>query len=136
MPLTPAPAGLLSRASQVRILPGHCRALPCAATGTNRPGVRQRHGLLTAWNDCAEQIDTSELPRGLRGGRAQVHLHAAWVYAQHMDDSAVVINLMQAERVAPQMLRYNIVAHEILRELLKRERRSPTPGLRAPATRA
>jgi hypothetical protein len=48
----------------------------------------------------------------------------------------VVINLIEAERMAPQMLRYNIVAHEILRELLKRERRSSTPGLRALATRA
>jgi transcriptional regulator with XRE-family HTH domain len=84
----------------------------------------------------AEQIDTSHLPPGLRSRRAQVHLDAAWAYAQHMDDAAVVINLMEAERVAPQMLRYNIVAREILRELLKRERRSSTPGLRAIATRA
>jgi hypothetical protein len=43
---------------------------------------------------------------------------------------------MEAERVAPQILRYNIVAREILRELLKRERRSSTPGLCALATRA
>jgi transcriptional regulator with XRE-family HTH domain len=84
----------------------------------------------------AEQIDTSNLPAGLTSRRAQVHLDAAWAYAQHMDDAAVVINLMEAERVAPQMLRYNIVAREILRELLKREPRSSTPGLRALATRA
>jgi hypothetical protein len=37
----------------------------------------------------------------------------------------VVINLMEAERIAPQILRYNIVAREILRELLKHEPRSP-----------
>ncbi len=84
----------------------------------------------------AEQIDTSTLPDVLRSRRAQVHLDAAWAYAQHKDDSAVVINLMETERVAPQVLRYNVVAREILRELLKRERRTATPGLRALATRA
>jgi transcriptional regulator with XRE-family HTH domain len=84
----------------------------------------------------AEQIDTSSLPDVLRSRRAQVHLDAAWAYAQHKDDSAVVINLMEAERVAPQMLRYNVVAREMLRELLKRERRTATPGLRALAARA
>jgi len=59
-----------------------------------------------------------------------------WAYAQHKDDWAVVINLMETERVAPQVLRYNVVAREILRELLKRERRTATPGLRALAARA
>jgi hypothetical protein len=84
----------------------------------------------------AEQIDTSNLPPGLSSRRAQVHLDAAWAYAQHKDDTAVVINLRETERVAPRVLRYNIVAREILLELLKRERRSSTPGLRALATRA
>jgi transcriptional regulator with XRE-family HTH domain len=84
----------------------------------------------------AEQIDTSNLPEILRSRRAQVHLDAAWAYAQHKDDAAVVINLMETERVAPQVLRYNVVAREILRELLKRERRTATPGLRALAARA
>ena len=84
----------------------------------------------------AEQIDTSNLPEVLRSRRAQVHLDAAWAYAQQKDDAAVVINLMETERVAPQVLRYNVVAREIVRELLKRERRTATPGLRALATRA
>lgn len=84
----------------------------------------------------AEQIDSSNLPEVLRSRRAQVHLDAAWAYAQHKDDAAVVINLMETERVAPQVLRYNVVARGILRELLKRERRSATPGLRPLAARA
>jgi transcriptional regulator with XRE-family HTH domain len=83
----------------------------------------------------AEQIDTSSLPDVLRSRRAQVHLDAAWAYAQHKEDAAVVINLMETERVAPQILRYNIVAREIVRDLLRRERRTATPGLRALATR-
>jgi transcriptional regulator with XRE-family HTH domain len=84
----------------------------------------------------AEHIDTSGMPEGLQSRRAQVHIDLAWAYSQHREDAAVVINLMEAERVAPQVLRYNIIAREILRELLKRERRSATPGLRALATRA
>jgi transcriptional regulator with XRE-family HTH domain len=84
----------------------------------------------------AVQIDTSNLPESLRSRQAQIHLDAAWAYSQHKDDPAVVINLMETERVAPQILRYNVVAREIIRELLKRERRSATPGLRALAARA
>lgn len=43
---------------------------------------------------------------------------------------------MEAERVAPQVLRFNVLARDIIRGLLGRERRSATPGLRAIATRA
>lgn len=84
----------------------------------------------------AEQINTSNLPEVLRSRRAQVHLDAAWAYTQRKNDAAAVINLMEAERVAPQIVRYNHVARDILRTLLKRERRTATPGLRAVATRA
>lgn len=84
----------------------------------------------------AEDIDTSNLPEVLRSRRAQVHIDAAWAYSQRKDDAAAVINLMEAERVAPQVLRYNVLARDIIRNLLKRERRAATPGLRAIATRA
>lgn len=79
---------------------------------------------------------TLDRAEGLRSRRAQVHIDTAWAYAQHRDDAAVVINLMEAERVAPQALRYNVIVREMLRELLKRERRSATPGLRTLAHRA
>jgi transcriptional regulator with XRE-family HTH domain len=84
----------------------------------------------------AEQIDTTRLPEALRSRRAQAHLDAAWAYSQCNEDAAAVINLMEAERVAPQILQYNFVARDIVRGLLRRERRSATPGLRALATRA
>jgi transcriptional regulator with XRE-family HTH domain len=84
----------------------------------------------------AEDIDTSNLPDVLRSRRAQVHIDAAWAYSQRKDDAAAVINLMEAERVAPQVLRYNVLARDIIRGLLRRERRTATPGLRAIATRA
>lgn len=43
---------------------------------------------------------------------------------------------MEAERVAPEALRYNVIVREMLRELLKRERKSATPGLRPLADRS
>lgn len=84
----------------------------------------------------AEGIDTQGLPEGLSSRRAQVHIDTAWAYSQHREDAAVVVNLMEAERVAPQALRYNVIVRELLREMLKRERRSATPGLRPLAQRA
>ena len=84
----------------------------------------------------AEEIDTASLPEGLKSRRAQVHIDTAWAYSQHREDAAVVVNLMEAERVAPQALKYNVIVREMLRELLKRERKSATPGLRAISKRA
>ncbi|ASU77284.1 XRE family transcriptional regulator [Actinopolyspora erythraea] len=84
----------------------------------------------------AEGIDTGGLAEGLSSRRAQVHIDTAWAYSQHREDAAVVVNLMEAERVAPQALRYNVIVRELLREMLKRERRSATPGLRPLAQRA
>lgn len=86
--------------------------------------------------NIAENITTDGFPEGLLSRRAQVHIDTAWAYSQHRDDPAVVINLMEAERVAPQALRYNVIVRELLREMLKRERRSATPGLRPLAQRA
>ncbi|MBV9648711.1 MAG: helix-turn-helix domain-containing protein [Pseudonocardiales bacterium] len=86
--------------------------------------------------ELSEAMDTSGLPAGLRSRRAQVHIDTAWAYSQGREDAAVVVNLLEAERIAPQTVRYNIIVRELLREMLKRERRSATPGLRALATRA
>lgn len=84
----------------------------------------------------AEFVDVDSMPSGLLSRRAQVHIDMAWAYSQRRADAEAVVNLMEAERVAPQALRYNIVVRELLREMLKRERRTATPGLRALARRA
>jgi transcriptional regulator with XRE-family HTH domain len=84
----------------------------------------------------ADHIDTSKMPGGLRSRRAQVHIDTAWAYTQERTDPAVVINLMEAERVAPEAVHYNGKVRQILTELLKRERRSATPGLRQLAQRS
>jgi hypothetical protein len=38
--------------------------------------------------------------------------------------------LLEAERLAPQEVRYNPIASELVMVMLKRERRAATPGLR------
>jgi hypothetical protein len=52
-----------------------------------------------------------------------------------VDDTAAVATLLEAERVAPEEIHYHVVVRELLRELLKRECRSATPGLRSIAQR-
>ena len=84
----------------------------------------------------AELVDVSSMPSGLLSRRAQVHIDMAWAYTQRRADAEAVVNLLEAERVAPQTLRYNVLVRELLREMLKRERRTATPGLRALAHRA
>lgn len=84
----------------------------------------------------AEYVDTTSMPQGLLSRRAQVHIDMAWAYCQRRADAEAVVNLLEAERVAPQTLRYNVLVRELLREMLKRERRTATPGLRAIAGRA
>jgi hypothetical protein len=79
---------------------------------------------------AAETVDVDGLPVGLRGRRSQVHLDLAWAYGQERNDPAAVLSLLAAEGVAPESLRYNTAAHELLRACLRRERRPAVPGLR------
>ncbi|MQA04329.1 MAG: helix-turn-helix domain-containing protein [Streptosporangiales bacterium] len=81
-------------------------------------------------------IDTDALPEGLRSRRAQVHLDLAWAQAQQKRDPEAVLHLVEAERVAPELLRYGVIPREIISTLLKRERRGRTPALRPIARRA
>ncbi|MGW0433452.1 hypothetical protein ACWDV4_13065 [Micromonospora sp. NPDC003197] len=82
-------------------------------------------------------LDTSHLPAALLGRRAQVHLDLATATAERQEESAVaVLHLMEAERIAPEILRFNIRSRALLADLLGRERQSVTPGLRPMAQRA
>jgi transcriptional regulator with XRE-family HTH domain len=82
-----------------------------------------------------ETVEVDELSPGLLGRRSQVHIDLAWAYGQRRNDPATVLSLLEAERIAPEVLRFNVVVRELLRECLKRERRSATPGLRGLAAR-
>jgi hypothetical protein len=43
--------------------------------------------------------------------------------------------LLEAERIAPEAVRYQVIVKEMLRELLRREHRASTPQLRPLAAR-
>lgn len=83
------------------------------------------------------RLDTSRLPTALVGRRAQVHLDLAAATAMGTDGSSVaVLHLLEAERVAPEAIRANVQARSLLLDLLTKERRTATPGLRPMAVRA
>ena len=86
--------------------------------------------------ELGERINPSALPAGLTGRRTQVHLEFAWAHAQQERDALAVLHLLEAERVAPQVVRVNVAARTLLTDLLGRERRTTTPGLRPLARRA
>jgi transcriptional regulator with XRE-family HTH domain len=82
-----------------------------------------------------ETVEVDALAPSLLGRRSQVHIDLAWAYGQRRNDPATVLSLLEAERIAPEAIRFNVVARELLRECLKRERRAATPGLRGLAER-
>jgi hypothetical protein len=82
-----------------------------------------------------EGLDTSRLPAGIRGRRSAVLIDLARGYAMRRMDAAAVNTLLEAEQVAAEAVRFNVLVHELLRELLKREHRATTPQLRPLAER-
>jgi hypothetical protein len=87
--------------------------------GDARTAVRQGEG-----------IDTSRLAAGLVGRRTQVLLDLGRAYVQRQQDAAAVYTLLEAERTAPETVRYNLIVRDLVRELLAREHRRTTPQLR------
>lgn len=83
-----------------------------------------------------EDLDVDALPDGLVGRRAQVQLDVARAYTQRRMDAAAVNTLLDAERIAPQLVRYDPSTADVLVELLRREHRRSTPDLRPLAQRA
>jgi hypothetical protein len=91
-----------------------------------------------------------EVERGRRTGMAEqalgvVDRHAigdepgrvdlAWAETQARNDMEAILHLQQVDQRAPEVVRYNTIAREMLRELLKRSR-SRTPALDVLARRA
>lgn len=86
--------------------------------------------------EIGESLDTEAIPAGLVGRRTQVHLDLAHAYALRRQDAAAMNTLLAAERLSPQLVRYDRGAREVLTELLRREHRPSTPELRPLAHRA
>ena len=83
-----------------------------------------------------EALDTAAMPAGLAGRRTQVNLDLARAYAMCRKDAAAVNLLLAAERLSPQLVRYDQAIRDVLAELLRREHRPSTPELRPLAHRA
>jgi transcriptional regulator with XRE-family HTH domain len=86
--------------------------------------------------ETGEAIDLAAMPAGLVGRRTQVNLDLARAYAMTRKDAAAVNLLLAAERLSPQLVRYDPATRDVLTELLHREHRPSTPELRPLAHRA
>ena len=84
----------------------------------------------------AADVDTTKMPEGLTSRRAQVHLDLAWAHVQRRQDAEATLQLLEAERTAPEAVRYNVIVRECVREILARSGRSQTSALTQLAIRA
>ena len=111
---------------------------PRSATSTSRytlsPHVRL--GDPKAAVQAREALDPASIPIGLVGRRTQVNLDLARAYAMRRQDAAAVNLLLAAERLSPQLVRYDPITRDVLADLLRREHRPSTPELRPLARRA
>jgi hypothetical protein len=76
-------------------------------------------------------------PSGLASLERRSTHHVQLAHAQMLqrNDTEAVRELLAAERLNPEGLRYNMLAHEFVRGMLRRERRRVTAGLRGLARR-
>ena len=84
----------------------------------------------------AADVETERLPEGLSSRRAETHLNLAWAQAQRKRDAEATLHLLEAERTAPQTVRYNVMAREMIREMAARGKRGKTSALHNLAVRA
>jgi len=83
----------------------------------------------------ATQVDAARLPPYLVERRTHFLIDVARGHRQRADAAASVATLLQAEEVAPEEVRDNPAARNLIAELLRRERRAATPQLRELAAR-
>ena len=83
-----------------------------------------------------EALDARTLPPALVGRRTQIHLDLAHAYTMRRQDAAAVNMLLEAERLSPQLVRFDERTQDVLTALLSREHRVSTPQLRPLARRA
>jgi transcriptional regulator with XRE-family HTH domain len=85
----------------------------------------------------ADQLDPDQFPEQARERRSRYWIDVARAYAgdTRRNDAAAVSALLRADQIAPEEVRYQVVIRGLVRTLLKREKRSATPGLRGLARR-
>jgi hypothetical protein len=64
--------------------------------------------------ETGEALDLAALPVGLVGRRTQVDLDLARAYAMSRKDAAAVNLLLAAERLSPQLVRYDHATRDVL----------------------
>ena len=133
--------GRLDRAEYLAGLLGHDGNFAWTAFGPTNVKLH-RISVATEMGDAAEavrlaaDVDPQRMPEGLTSRRAQVHLDLAWAQAQRKHDAEATLHLLEAERTAPETLRYNVIVRELVRDMLARSGRSQTKALSDLAVRA
>jgi hypothetical protein len=79
----------------------------------------------------AQLVEPTRLPPDLVERRSHFLIDVARGHAYRSNDAEAVTTLLEAERLAPEEIRYNPLAGNLVVSLLKRERRAATPELRA-----
>lgn len=82
---------------------------------------------------AAERLDASQLQSVER--RSRYLIDVARGYVGRRDDVAAVHVLMQAENESPEEVAHNLIVHEVVREMLRRDRKTITHELRGLARR-
>ena len=70
----------------------------------------------------SRQVDAARLPAGLTSRRAQLHLDLAWAYTQQRRDSDAILQLLEAEQIAPQLIQFRPRVREAVSDLVGRGR--------------
>jgi hypothetical protein len=125
-----------ARAAAERVGPGHnhyWENFGPANVSAHEIAVELEFGAAVEALRIADTVEVDELPYA--GRRARVLIDVAHAYALRRDDGAAMAVLLEAERHSPEGVRYQVLAHELVRVCLGRERKSRTPGLRGLAER-
>ena len=72
---------------------------------------------------AAASVDLTRIAECLRGRRARIYLDLVWAQAQRKRDAEATLHLLEAERCAPEVIRYYPKVGELVREMLARARR-------------
>lgn len=125
-----------ARTAAERVGEGHdyyWEAFEPASVGAHAVTVALEHGDPVEAVRLADSVQVEQMQSPER--RATTFIEVAYAHGLRRDDGAAVAVLVEAERYAPEMVRYSVMARELVRVCLGRERRSRTPQLRGLAER-
>jgi transcriptional regulator with XRE-family HTH domain len=101
--------------------------------GLHTVSVEMQAGEVSEALNVADHLDVNQSPSLER--RMTFALEVARCYDQRQEDAAVILNLMNAEASGPEDMRYNTLARDLVRSLLKRARPTFQPQVQSIARR-